>query len=326
MRRHASLDVSQRTGLDEYLPPLPLLAIVCAAGVAIGWLVSQFSPGTRIGVEAFRHNPWYTIWSSLGAIFVALWLLLGCVALSQIWSLSLEEGGNRSSCAKRVVMPVLGYLFYGAAVGVLAVILSSRVRPGPAMPLSHSAVRVYIFEVAAVLGGAPSAAGLGMIKRRASSLHAVTSGSLAELLNGLDAFLVFRGRSQQFLAMLSTVVATAVLQTSTLRYALVGSGVVKSEQYPPEFILLYGAFFALAIAIVYLPPEFELRQAGRTMLDMAVKRGYGGPLGTDGNEVEHWLQQADQRGQHKPGAGIGRASSNPPPDFIWVHLCRRSRR
>src|SRR5689334_24455174 len=83
----------------QEIPPLPLLAAVGVVGIAIGWLVSQASPGNDPRLARFQHHPWYIVWSSMGALFVALWLILGCVALWQICSLSLDGEGSRWSRA-----------------------------------------------------------------------------------------------------------------------------------------------------------------------------------------------------------------------------------
>ena len=287
---------SPRSGSDEQrLPPLPFLVVVAVVGAATGWFVIQASPGTHRGVIAFRQQPWYTVWSSLGALFVALWLILGVVALSQVWSISAEEAESARERMKLIIRPALGFLLYGAVVSFLASSLSQRTRVGaPFIPLAHPALRVNFFSAVAVIGTLPSAVGLWMIRRRARSLPIMVSDSETGLLNSLDRFLEFRSRNQRFLAMLSTVVATAVLQTSALRNALIGSGIVKAADYPPEFVFLYGAIFAAAVAIVYLPSELALRQAGRALQQMAASQ-MENAVPTSGNGVEGWLDWVDQR-------------------------------
>lgn len=306
MQRHGNLLSPQRAGPNEWqLPSLFLLVPVGLVGIAIGWLVSQFSPGTHKGVEAFRQHPWYTVWSALSALDVALWLVLGCVALSQVWSLALEEGGKRRNCAKRIVVPVLGFLAFGTVAGIVGNALTQRVRGGaPGVPLAYAPLRVYIYEAVVLFSSAPSAAGLWMIRRRLSSLQTVASRSSAELLLGLDCLLAFRSRSQQFLGMLSAIVATSVFQTSALRNAEVGSRVVKANQFPSEFVLLYGAYFALAVAVVYLPSELKLMEVGRKLQNMAANQLAMRSRTTTGSPVEHWLDRAVQRSRIGQALGL----------------------
>lgn len=296
MQRREDPPPSPHIAVDErQLPSLPVLITVAVIGAAAGWLVIQASPGAHRGVIAFRHQAWYTVWSSLGSLFVALWLVLGVVTLSQLWSLSLEEEDGRWDRMKLILKPALGYLLFGALVGYLASAISYRSGVGaPDIPLAHSLLRVNFFAGAAIVGSLPSAVGLWVIRRRAGSLPTVALGSQIELLRSLDQFLVFQARNQRFLATLSTVVATAVLQTSAVRNALIGAGIVTATDYPPEFVLLYGVIFAVAVAIVYLPPELALREAGRTLQNIASTQ-IESTMPTPSNEVERWLEQAGQR-------------------------------
>ncbi len=296
MQRREDPPSSPHIAVDEQqLPSLPLLITVAVIGGAAGWLVIQAGPGAHRGVVAFRQQAWYTVWSSLGSFFVALWLVLGVVTLSQVWSSSLEEKEGRWDRAKLILKPALGYLLFGIVVAFLASGLSQRTQVGaPDIPLAYPLLRVNFFAGAAIVGSLPSAVGLWIIRRRAGSLSTVALGSQVELLRNLDQFLAFRTRNQRFLATLSTVVATAVLQTSALRNALIGSGIVKATDYPPEFVLLYGAIFAVAVAIVYLPPELALREAGRALQNISTKQMESASP-TPGHEVERWLEQVDQR-------------------------------
>ncbi len=96
-------------------------------GIAAGWLVSQGTTPDIAG-RFFRHEAWYIVWSAMGALLVALWLILGYVALWQIWSLLPGRGGSRCNRVKQIIRPALGYLLYGATVATLAVILIKDVR------------------------------------------------------------------------------------------------------------------------------------------------------------------------------------------------------
>lgn len=281
---------------------LPLLAVVAVAGSVAGWLVVQASPGSSISVIAFRRQPWYTVWSSLGALFVALWLILGLVAMRQVWSFSLEEEQDRWNRVKLILRPALGYLIYAILVAYLASALSGWAQGGnPGIPLSHPLIRVDFFAGVAAAGSLPSAVGLWITRRRAGSLSSAALRPQTELLISLDQFLVFQSRNQRFLAALSTIIATAVLQTSALRNALIGAGVAKETGYPPEFVLLYGAIFAVAVAIVYLPSELALREAGRTLQRLAVTRMEVSSASNIG--IEHWLERVDQ--QDRIGKALG---------------------
>ena len=97
------------------------------------------------------------------------------------------------------------------------------------------------------------------------------------------------------MSVLSVVIATAVFQTSALRNALLESGTRTAVNYPTQFVFLYGLIFAVAIAIIYLPSELALREAGLALQTMAVEGPRSTTLRQSGDAVESWLEQVDQR-------------------------------
>jgi hypothetical protein len=145
------------------------------------------------------------------------------------------------------------------------------------------------------LGSIPNALGILVIRRRSRSLGIADQDSQESPQSGFDQYLEFENLNQHFLAMLATVIATAVAQTSALRYALVGSGLITKNAYPTEFVLLYGAIFALAVTGVYLPSELSLREAGRRLQTSAVKQWLLLSPERSTDDIEHWLDKTDQR-------------------------------
>jgi len=208
-------DVLEKAGAEVHaqehgLPSLKLLTIIGVVGLAAGWLNSRILTGANEATTIFRHSAWYTVWSALGALAVALYLILGCITLRWLWRLSCEEGGGRPACVRRILKPLFGYAIYGLAVGVISAYLSELVSPrGAAAPLAHFSLRVNLFVTAAVVGSVPSAVSLWITRRRARSLPLRYIGALP---HGFEQFRVFRERNQRSLSVLSTIVAMAVFQ------------------------------------------------------------------------------------------------------------------
>ena len=67
---------------------------------------------------------------------------------------------------------------------------------------------------------------------------------------------------------------------------------------------MYGAIFAVAIAIIYLPPELTLRQAGRMLQSVSVQKLETESPRTPGDEVAHWLEQVSQRARVGQALGL----------------------
>ena len=278
---------------ERGLPSLAVLATIGAFGLAAGWLNGRILTGASGAVTTFRHSSWYTVWSALGALAVALWLVLGCITLRWLWWLSREEGGTRSVCVRRILWPALGYAVYGAVVSGLAAYLSNLTSPqGSVAPLADFTLRVNLFGTAAVFGSVPSAVSLWIIRRRVRFLPAHYNDDLP---GGFEEFRIFQQKNQRSLSVLSVVIATAVFQTSALRNALLESGTRTAVNYPTQFVFLYGLIFAVAIAIIYLPSELALREAGLALQTMAVEGPRSTTLRQSGDAVESWLEQVDQR-------------------------------
>ena len=104
----------------------------------------------------------------------------------------------------------------------------------------------------------------------------------------------FLVRTQRiFLSLLSTVVAIAVVQTNALRNALIDSSLATIRDFPPEFVIFYGLIFALAVSCVYLPPAYELRQAGMSLQRAVVDMTSSAP--TEGSTpVEQWISRFER--------------------------------
>jgi hypothetical protein len=282
----------------EYqLPPLPALAAVAGFGIITGWFVSQVAPGSNPRANTFRNYAWYTGWSCLSAINVAIWLLLGAVGLWRLRLLLAEEGGDRSTRVKRIAGPLFGYIAYGTLVTMASQLLTQKVTIAhlATLPLNHFALRADLLTSLAVLGSIPNALGILVIRRRSKSLGVAAQDSQESLQSALDQYLRFENLNQQFLAMLATVIATAVAQTSALRNALIGSDLISTNAYPTEFVLLYGAIFALAVTGVYLPSELSLREAGRRQQAAAVQQWVLLSPERSTDDIEHWLDQTEQR-------------------------------
>lgn len=278
---------------ERGLPSLGLLAILCVAGLATGWSNSRVLTGASEATIVFRRSAWFTVWSALGALAVALYLILGCITLRWLWLQTREEADGRSARAGLILKPLFGFAVYGAAIGAISAYLSKLAGTyDAATPLAHFPLRVNLFVLAAIVGAAPSAVSLWITRRRARSLPL---RYVNDLPNGFEQFQLFRQRNQRSLSALSAIVAMAVFQTSALRNALVGSGAQGSDSYPAEFIILYGLIFAIAIAVVYLPSEFALRDAGFALQDVAAKRSESGSQTQQGDAVERWLELGEYR-------------------------------
>jgi hypothetical protein len=84
-----------------------------------------------------------------------------------------------------------------------------------------------------------------------------------------DVLAVWRVIERSGLA-LSLIVSTSAFNTGALRLALIGSGVVEPADFPPIFVLGYGAFFTAVLVAVQLPLVLTWRARAFTLVEQAL--------------------------------------------------------
>jgi hypothetical protein len=303
-KKPASADKG-RTNTSRYDPPsLLVLTCIVVVGLLLGWAISDAMPGNGRDVHAFRSDPWYLTWSALGATNCAVWLVLGYFG-SRLLRNQLSAASGASEWQGRLAGPIFAYLSLGLVVTVLSDVTTVRSsRIGVPFPLEHSVLRLTAFTAIGVVGSLPSGAGLWWILSQARNLgraleHAVPVDPVV-----LDTFVRYQESAQLFLGMLATSVAAAVAQTSALRQTLLGSKIMQPADYPSEFVLTYGALFALAVAFVYLPTALVLRQTGRLIRDTAARHLLAAKTDQPTHDIGRWLDLQDCRARLDTALGL----------------------
>ncbi|MFJ9818636.1 hypothetical protein ACIRU3_25940 [Streptomyces sp. NPDC101151] len=79
----------------------------------------------------------------------------------------------------------------------------------------------------------------------------------------------------------SLIVSTSAFNTGALRLALIGSGAVEPDDFPPVFVLGYGAFFAAVLVAILLPLVLTWRTWAFALVERALPAPDSGLLGED---------------------------------------------
>ncbi|MFD3588136.1 hypothetical protein [Streptomyces sp. NPDC058683] len=95
-----------------------------------------------------------------------------------------------------------------------------------------------------------------------------------------DVMAVWRVIERSGLA-LSLIVSTSAFNTGALRLGLIGSGAVEPADFPPVFVLGYGAFFTAVLVAVQLPLVLAWRARAFTLVERALPAPDSGLLGED---------------------------------------------
>jgi hypothetical protein len=81
----------------------------------------------------------------------------------------------------------------------------------------------------------------------------------------------------------AVVVAAAIVNSGALRVAFITAHPARSDQFPPSYVLLYGAFFAVLLSVITVPLVASWRSCAFTVVEQAH------PLPADGLPGEDWF-------------------------------------
>ena len=99
-----------------------------------------------------------------------------------------------------------------------------------------------------------------MPAKRPAGRPAISVQEKIEVLLDLRAYL------QRFITLLGAMVTLAALAKGALRQAILATGGNASE-FPPEYVLLQGAYFTGLLALVYIPTYSILAAVGADLVD-----------------------------------------------------------
>ncbi len=229
--------------------------VVTAAVLLFDWNASPAS-------EEFVKDIRFLIWAVLLCTQSALWAILALPLWTSLHRLYSDYGASRGlvrqialSTAVIVVLGVGFVFFYSPAV--------------PDYPLAHHRAKLLILT--AVGFGVTLLALIGMWLVEAASVR-LASGRGE---NALPEYLRLRGDLRYFLTAAAVIIGAATLSTGALRSAILAN--VHGASFPPEYVLYYGAYFSLLLALAYAPAYFTFRQVGRDLENALLPLPKGSP-------------------------------------------------
>jgi hypothetical protein len=153
----------------------------------------------------------------------------------------------------------------------------------PDYPLPYHKAKVLAESGASYVVGLLAAVGIWLV-------HAAVRAELGTV-RGPDQvgdFLRLRGHLNRLLAVEGTLIGAAVLAAGGLRNALVAGKVVEAADYSSLYILFYGAFFTMLLALAYVPTDLALIAAGHRLCEVIAPMP---PLASDA-----WMEWYKVRG------------------------------
>jgi hypothetical protein len=277
VRRHALTRASTEEAIDEVrqgsLAPLAaFVAGVLAAGLLLFW-------DALVGVIAVDEKAWGEAGAFLENPETLVWITLLC-AQAGVWAIAAGVSrGTLAALAEGTSWPVAvaGLLFI--ALLVAPVVIVPPLTSGPATPLPGHRYKITAFIVLAFVAAAPwiiATWRTGTLARRfTEKARADATGWVAELAGAVkpaaahpfDGYHRLRELLGHAVTILSVIVAGITLTTGALRLAVTSSD--KHADFPVASVLVYGGFFSLLLALVYLPVQLRLLELGRHLRDWA---------------------------------------------------------
>jgi hypothetical protein len=80
-------------------------------------------------------------------------------------------------------------------------------------------------------------------------------------------YISLREYVRQFLLALGVLLSLFILASAALRKALIATGTLNEQNYPPIYLLISGAYYTMIIALVYFPAYVSLVSTGNRILD-----------------------------------------------------------
>ncbi|MGY2119594.1 hypothetical protein ACW9HR_37395 [Nocardia gipuzkoensis] len=271
MERQLPTADADATLAQRLLQPLGIVLATLAVAV-VGWAAVG---GLDRGHPApFTPGPAYSLWRILLGVTAGIAVAAAVFAIPRFLSLR-----TRYPSASLSALTVL-YLLAIAVTALVPRMIGGRIGP--------SSIRIAVVLVIAAAALWPAAAIIWIVRARVRFVARQTLDSLATTAaHRIEELRYLRSMLITALTILATVVSMSVINTGQLRNARVAAGT--AGDYPPAYALLYGAYLAALLAILFIPAHLTWQAAGERVLDAAypiVRTGAGDTTGLPDGDWE----------------------------------------
>lgn len=280
-------------------PSLLLVVPLAALGAALGLGLVMAFPGDEALSLAFRASGAYYVW--LGAVVVqtmayAVFPLALFVALRRLWPLAKQQR-LKLALAGVCLLFLMSHLaiYAGVAIGI------------ETLPLLRHAERFHVIVVLGTLTTAlPAALGIILVQLALGRLGTEDPAAA----DAIERYLQYRRQLMLFLLVLGTVVGLVTLGAGAGRQALlawlsradVQVGLdwyeAGTTYYPVELILVYGGYFTVLLAMMYVPVHATLQRVGSGLArQLAPLPWPAEPPSDSPEEQRQWIAAYERRGR-----------------------------
>jgi len=244
------------------------MLVVSAAGLALGTAIILYDYDASATSERFVSAPETLLWISLIALQMALWAIAGLVlggSLRSLWRLLQSRQPDRVLTWRQVVQLGLSTL---ALLALACVVLFPRpsffgLPSCSEYPLAHHCPKLVLISSIGLLVALLAVVGIWLVD---AGLRTIVQASDPDG-EGIESFLRLREHLQRFLLIAGTMIGAGTLSTGALRKAILETTAI---DFPLTYVLIFGGYFSLLLALVYAPTYAALLTVGRELRDSLV--------------------------------------------------------
>jgi hypothetical protein len=250
-----------------------LLALL-AVGALFGFVILLVgSSGWNFYYRHFVHTSAFLLWAGLMCAQTGLWV----VALVWLFPSLRRQWSARSFLSSEVLLSI----FAIAAIAAAFVVVSQRTKHSPEYIPGHT-WRLITLTTAGLVVGLVAASGIWLARAGLRRLGQQPSSAESEKAAALRLFLICKDDLDRFLGALGAILGLLVLTTAAHRQMVLAyvtyaayhkqpgpTGLINPihTDYGFQLVLLYGLFFTILVAAVYLPTHLTRIRVGDRIRD-----------------------------------------------------------
>jgi hypothetical protein len=227
--------------------PLALM-LSGAAGAAVGAAILLLQPGEQ-GQE-FIRAPQFKVW----LFFIIAVMAFAAVIAAPLFKSLRRLKGYWAGSRREIILSSLALALLCAMPSLFPAPFEEK--------LAYHRLRMGVLLGAGVVVALMAVGGIWLVRAALRDL----ASSAEPTQEHIQTFLRLREQLQFFLSVLGILVGGLTLATGALRNALVAAP-INVEGFPPELVLVYGAYFTALVALIYAPTYLALIAAGRKLRD-----------------------------------------------------------
>jgi hypothetical protein len=225
-------------------------------GAIVGLGIILFGSPTTPESRALISSPEFVTWVFINDVLFALYPIL----LALLWPRLRQRAGQlrqhrRELLASALVLLLL-YIFPMAIAAPV-----TQIQPPS---FEYSRYKIFIIEAAGFfLSALPLSLAIWLIQIEARQVHRRVQPTQQDLLD----YAAWSRDLQHYFMIYAVLLSLFIFATAAMRKLALATGSVTEENYPFILLLLFGAYYSLLIALIYLPAYATLLAAGDHLLN-----------------------------------------------------------